>query len=48
LTETAYLVEAVARERGPDFALAPASLRSRALRVLEIFERLERAEQMGR
>jgi phytoene synthase len=48
LPETAYLVDAVARERGPEVARAPASLRSRALKVLEMFERLERAEQMGR
>ena len=45
LPETSFLVEAVARERAPDFAGAPASLRSRALRVLEIFERLERLER---
>jgi phytoene synthase len=47
LPETAFLVEAVARERVPDVAVAP-TLQSRALRVLEIFERLERAEQMSR
>jgi phytoene synthase len=47
LPETAFLVEAVARERVPDLA-APVTLTARALRVLEIFERLERAEQMIR
>jgi phytoene synthase len=54
LPEAAYLVDAVARERVPELAFAPApaqapySFRSRALKVLEMFERLERAEQMGR
>jgi phytoene synthase len=48
LPETSFLVEAVLRERAPDFAGAPPTLRSRVLNVLEIFERLERAEQMSR
>ncbi|WP_294533362.1 phytoene/squalene synthase family protein [uncultured Rhodoblastus sp.] len=48
LPETSFLVEAVLRERAPDFAVARATLRSRLVNVLEMFERLERAEQMGR
>jgi phytoene synthase len=44
LPATAFLVEAVARMRPP----APPTFETRFVRVLEIFERLERAEQMGR
>ncbi|MBB4196814.1 phytoene synthase [Rhodoblastus sphagnicola] len=49
LPETAFLVEAVGREPAPTFA--PATFKSRALTVLEMYERLERrdrAQQMVR
>jgi phytoene synthase len=48
LPETAYLVEAVARERFPEVAPAPSALRSRALNVLAMWERLERLERLER
>jgi phytoene synthase len=42
-----FLLEAVARQRAP-LPTPNVSLAARFVRVLEIFERLERAEQMGR
>jgi phytoene synthase len=46
LPAAAFLIEAVAQHRLP--APRRSSLEDRVVRVLEIFERLERAEQMGR
>jgi len=43
LPETAYLVDAIAREPAPDFD--PITLRSRAIKVLEMYERLERRDR---
>ena len=43
MPETAFLVEAVERQPAPDFA--PVNLRSRALKVLEMYERLERLDR---
>jgi phytoene synthase len=45
VSETAFLVEAVARERAPE--VTRVSLRSRALKVLEMYERLERVDRFG-
>jgi 15-cis-phytoene synthase len=46
LAATSFLIEAVARHRMP--VAEPYSLKANALRVLQIFERLERAEQFGK
>ena len=47
LPATAFLVEAVARHRMPNAPSTRVSLEARVGRVLDIFERLERADQIG-
>ena len=48
LPATRFLVDAIARHRVANPVSPRDSLQARILRVLEIFERLERADQMGR